>query len=56
MLTTTLATEMDTSYALKWHNDPWGAGGLIPAGPPWNMVGPFNFDGDGFGDFIVSSS
>lgn len=57
MFTTTLvATEVDTSYVIKWHNEPWGMGGLIPAGPPWNMVGPFNFDGDGFGDFIVSSS
>ena len=33
-----------------------GEVGLIPAGPPWNMVGPFDFDGDGFGDFVVSSS
>ena len=57
MFTTTLvATEVDTSYVIKWHNESWGMGGLIPAGPPWNMVGPFNFDGDGFGDFIVSSS
>ena len=54
--TTLVATEVDTSYVIKWHNEPWGMGGLIPAGPPWNMVGPFNFDGDGFGDFIVSSS
>ena len=54
--TTLVATEVDTSYVIKWHNESWGMGGLIPAGPPWNMVGPFNFDGDGFGDFIVSSS
>ena len=50
------ATEIDSSYSLKWNNLSWGSGGLIPAGPPWNMVGPYDFDGDGFGDFIVASS
>jgi len=50
------AQEIDSSYSLKWHNEPWGAGGLFPAGPPWNMVGPYDFDGNGFSDFIVSSS
>ena len=29
---------------------------FIPAGPPWNMAGPYDFDNDGFGDFVVSSS
>ena len=56
MFTIVSATEVDTSFSLKWHNEPWGAGGLIPAGPPWNMVGPLDFDDDGLGDFIVSSS
>ena len=50
------AIEIDTSYSIKWQNEPWGSGGLIPAGPPWNMVGPYDFDNDGYGDFIVSSS
>ena len=50
------ATDMDSSFSVKWQNDPWGAGGLYPGGPPWNMVGPFDFDNDGYGDFIVSSS
>jgi len=50
------AQEIDSSYSLKWYNEPWGAGGLFPAGPPWSMVGPYDFDGNGFGDFIVSSS
>tara|TARA_Y100000748_G_scaffold235766_1_gene199764 strand:- start:1813 stop:3492 length:1680 start_codon:yes stop_codon:yes gene_type:complete len=50
------ATEIDSSFSLKWNNEPWGSGGLIPAGPPWNMLGPYDFDGDGFGDFVVSSS
>jgi len=50
------AQEIDSAYSLKWHNEPWGAGGLFPAGPPWSMVGPYDFDGNGFGDFIVSSS
>ncbi len=54
--TLAFAVEMDTSYSVKWSNTPWGGGGLIPAGPPWNMVGPFDFDGNGFGDFVVSSS
>jgi len=48
--------DLDTTFSVKWNNEPWGSGGLIPAGPPWNMVGPFDFDNDGFGDFIVSSS
>ena len=56
MATHLLATEIDSSYSLKWNNPSWGSGGLIPAGPPWNMVGPYDFDGDGFGDFIVASS
>jgi len=50
------ATDIDSSYSLKWQNDPWGAGGLFPAGPPWSMVGPYDFDGDSLGDFVVSSS
>ena len=54
--TLAFSVEVDTSYSVKWSNTPWGGGGLIPAGPPWNMVGPFDFDGDGFGDFVVSSS
>jgi len=49
-------TEVDTSFSIKWQNEPWGSGGLIPAGPPWSMVGPYDFDNDGYGDFIVSSS
>ena len=51
-----LATDIDSSFSLKWNNLSWGSGGLIPAGPPWNMVGPYDFDDDGFGDFIVASS
>ena len=50
------ATDVDSSFSVKWQNVPWGAGGLYPGGPPWNMVGPFDFDNDGYGDFIVSSS
>lgn len=56
MFSVVSATEVDTAFSVKWHNEPWGAGGLIPAGPPWNMVGPFDFDNDGFGDFVVSSA
>ena len=50
------STDIDSSFSIKWHNDSWGAGGLFPAGPPWNMVGPYDFDNDGYGDFVVSSS
>lgn len=50
------STDMDSSFSVKWENDSWGSGGLFPAGPPWNMVGPYDFDNDGFGDFVVSSS
>jgi len=28
------ATDINSSYSLKWNNEPWGAGGLFPAGPP----------------------
>ena len=49
-------TDTDSSFSVKWHNESWGAGGLFPAGPPWNMVGSYDFDNDGFGDFVVSSS
>ena len=51
-----LGNEIDSSFSIKWQNEPWGSGGLIPAGPPWSMVGPYDFDNDGYGDFIVSSS
>ena len=50
------ATDIDSSFTIKWQNDPWGTGGLFPAGPPWNMVGPYDFDNDGYGDFIVASA
>jgi len=50
------ATDMDSSFSVKWQTIPWGSGGLYPAGPPWSMVGPYDFDGDGYGDFVVSSS
>lgn len=51
-----LGRDIDSSFSIKWHNNSWGAGGLFPAGPPWNMVGPYDFDNDGYGDFVVSSS
>ena len=47
---------VDSSFSVKWETLPWGSGGLYPAGPPWSMVGPYDFDNDGYGDFIVSSS
>ena len=50
------AQNIDSSFTVKWETTPWGSGGLYPAGPPWSMVGPYDFDGDGYGDFIVSSS
>ena len=56
LISLTFPTEIDSSFSLKWQNEPWGAGGLIPAGPAWNMVGPYDFDNDGYGDFVVSSS
>ena len=51
-----IAVEIDSAYVLRWSDSTWGEGGLIPAGPPWNMVGPYDFDNDGFGDFVVASS
>ena len=55
-LTFLLATDIDSSYSVKWQTIPWGSGGLEPAGPPWSMVGPYDFDNDGYGDFIVASA
>jgi len=56
LLSAIYSQEIDNSYVVKWQNMPWGAGGLIPAGPPWSMVGAFDFDSDSLGDFIVSSA
>ena len=50
------ASDIDSSFTVKWQNEAWGAGGLFPAGPPWNMVGPYDFDNDGYGDFVVASA
>ena len=55
-LTLLFATDIDSSYSVKWQTIPWGSGGLEPAGPPWSMVGPYDFDNDGYGDFIVASA
>ena len=55
-LTILFATDIDSSYSVKWQTIPWGSGGLEPAGPPWSMVGPYDFDNDGYGDFIVASA
>ena len=51
-----LGTDIDSSFSVKWKNTPWGSGGLEPAGPPWSMVGPYDFDNDGYGDFVVASA
>ena len=55
-LTILSATDIDSSYSVKWQTIPWGSGGLEPAGPPWSMVGPYDFDNDGFGDFVATSA
>ena len=55
-ITIIFATDIDSSYSVKWQTIPWGSGGLEPAGPPWSMVGPYDFDNDGYGDFIVASA
>ena len=52
----TIGAEIDSSFSVKWTDLPWGSGGLHPDGPPWSMVGPYDFDSDGFGDFVVTSS
>ena len=51
-----IGAEVDSSFTVKWTDLPWGSGGLHPDGPPWSMVGPYDFDNDGYGDFIVTSS
>ena len=52
----TIGAEIDSSFSVKWTDLPWGSGGQHPDGPPWSMVGPYDFDSDGFGDFVVTSS
>ena len=49
------STDIDSSFSIKWHNDSWGTGGLFPAGPPWNMVGPYDFDDIDTGDDKVAA-
>ena len=51
-----IGAEVDSAFSVKWTDLSWGSGGLHPDGPPWSMVGPYDFDNDGFGDFIVTSS
>jgi len=55
-VTLIIGAEVDSTFSVKWTDLPWGSGGLHPDGPPWSMVGPYDFDNDGFGDFIVTSS
>ena len=55
-ITLLLGTDIDSSFSVKWQSIPWGSGGLEPAGPPWSMVGPYDFDNDGYGDFVVASA
>ena len=55
-VTLIIGAEADSTFSVKWTDLPWGSGGLHPDGPPWSMVGPYDFDNDGFGDFIVTSS
>ena len=56
LVTALFSANIDSSFTVKWQTTPWGSGGLYPAGPPWSMVGPFDFDNDGFGDFVATSA
>jgi len=56
LITALFSANIDSSFTVKWQTTPWGSGGLYPAGPPWSMVGPFDFDNDGFGDFVATSA
>ena len=56
LVTALFPADIDSSFSVKWQTTPWGSGGLYPAGPPWSMVGPFDFDNDGFGDFVATSA
>ena len=50
LISVAFSMEIDTSYSVKWQTTP-GNGGIYPAGPPWSMVGPYDFDEDGY-DFV----
>ena len=56
-IVTAQGTDRDnTLFDVVWQNQSWGEGALYPSGPLWNMVGPFDFDGDGMRGFVTSSS
>ncbi len=44
------------TFQNAWQNQTWGGGALFPSSSVWNMVGPYDFDQDGLGDFVASSS
>jgi len=46
----------ENKFDKVWQNLTWAEGALYPSGPLWNMVGPYDFDNDGFSDFVASSS
>ena len=52
----TIGAEIDSSFSVKWTDLPWGNGGLHPDGPPWSMVGPYDFDNGSDGFEVFSSN
>ncbi len=50
------AQDHENKFEKVWQNTTWAEGAFFPSGPLWNMVGPFDFDQDGYSEFVTSSS
>lgn len=44
------------TFTPVWEDLPWGSGGLTPSGVVWSLDGMYDFDNDGLGEFLLSSS
>lgn len=51
-----IAQNYSNAFTPVWQDVPWGSGGLTPSGVVWSLDGIYDFDGDGLGEFFLSSS
>ncbi len=50
------AQNYPNNFTLVWQDRPWESGGVTPTGAVWSLDGMFDFDGDGQGEFFLSSA
>ena len=50
------AQPWNNTFSQIWQDSTWGQGTLTPTGPVWSIAGGFDFDNDGYGEFLYSSS